>query len=338
MQSEENNKESVTSTTEDHAPPGVRKDAAAEFLEFDDCVDVAAESVEVIVVTGEPVEEGFDVGVEAAPVAVLDWPAAAVEEAPSVMRLLAVGAESALAVIEDTSQFSGTAQEALRELTLEGTVLLRVIDRLSEELVRVVGHERDEADARGVDGGVREVAVVEDDHVALEERVAEVPAEERARGGGVRADDVVRDARRHVALLVLRREVARVDGEHLAADLERERVRLVAWEGRLRVAVRGERGRDGGHDVVDDVLRAPDEGVARVDEGGNLGRVETGTGLSGGSQFLTVKEHGIDRDFPPPIGSRSEYEGYTTDGAWTYKGYTSLGANVGGVRPPSEAA
>ena len=81
MQSEENNKESVTSTTEDHAQPGVRKDAAAEFLEFDDCVDVAAESVEVIVVTGAPVEEGFDVGVEAALFAVLDWPAAAVEEA-----------------------------------------------------------------------------------------------------------------------------------------------------------------------------------------------------------------------------------------------------------------
>ena len=113
MQSEENNKESVTSTTEDHAPPGVRKDAAAEFLEFDDCVDVAAESVEVIVVTGEPVEEGFDVGVEAALFAVLDWPAAAVEEAPSVMRLLAVGAESALAK-EDTSQFNGDSQEALR--------------------------------------------------------------------------------------------------------------------------------------------------------------------------------------------------------------------------------
>ena len=57
-------------------------------------------------------------------------------------------------------------------------------------------------------------------------------------------------------------EVARVDGEELAADLEREAVRARAGEdGRLR-GVGGVGGGDFGEDAADDVGRAADEGVA----------------------------------------------------------------------------
>lgn len=141
-------------------------------------------------------------------------------------------------------------------------VRLRLSDHLREQLLRVVRHERQEPDPRRVRGRVREVPVVERDECALQERVAEAPAEERAGTRRVGADDVARDARGCVVRRVLRDEVARVDGEELAADLEREAVRARAGEdGRLR-GVGGVGGGDFGEDAADDVGRASDEGVA----------------------------------------------------------------------------
>ena len=141
-------------------------------------------------------------------------------------------------------------------------VRLRLSDHLREQLLRVVRHERQEPDPRRVRGRVREVPVVERDERALQKRVAEAPAEERARARRVGADDVARDARGRVVRRVLRDEVARVDGEELAADLEREAVRARAGEdGRLR-GVGGVCGGDFGEDAADDVGRAADEGVA----------------------------------------------------------------------------
>ena len=123
-------------------------------------------------------------------------------------------------------------------------------------------YERQEPEPRRVRGRVREVPVVERDERALQKRVAEAPAEERARARRVGADDVARDARGRVVRRVLRDEVARVDGEELAADLEREAVRARAGEdGRLR-GVGGVGGGDFGEDAADDVGRASDEGVA----------------------------------------------------------------------------
>lgn len=107
-----------------------------------------------------------------------------------------------------------------------------------------------------------EVAVVEHDEVRLEERVAERPAEERALARRVCRDDIVRDARRGVARFVLCDEVARVERELLAADLEGQVVRRGAGECRLCGAVLGERGGDGLEDVADDIAGASEEGVA----------------------------------------------------------------------------
>lgn len=145
---------------------------------------------------------------------------------------------------------------------------------------------------------MREVSVVEDDHVALQERVAEVPAKQRAGARGVRGDYIVRNTVRYIALLVLRREVTGVDGEHLAPDLVRERVRLVAGEEGRCIAVSGVRGGDLGQDVVHDVLRATEEGVTRVDQSRNFRLVETSTSLSGIGELLTIKEHCVNGNLP----------------------------------------
>lgn len=109
---------------------------------------------------------------------------------------------------------------------------------------------------------MREVAVIEHDEVRLEERVAERPAEERALARRVGRDDVVRDARGGVARFVLGDEVARVERELLATDLEGEVVRRGAGECWLRGAILGERGGDGLEDVAHDVAGASEERVA----------------------------------------------------------------------------
>ena len=77
---------------------------------------------------------------------------------------------------------------------------------------------------------MREVPIVEYDEVALQERITEDPAEQRARAGCVCSNDVVRDAPAAVSGGGVGDEVARVDGEEFATDLERERVRGGAGE------------------------------------------------------------------------------------------------------------
>lgn len=107
---------------------------------------------------------------------------------------------------------------------------LRLLHRVLQELARIVGNARQEADARRVVRGIRQVSVVEDDEVALEERGAEDPAVERVVGRCAAGAADGRSARCRVAGLGLGDEVAGVDGETLAADLESEVVRRVARE------------------------------------------------------------------------------------------------------------
>ena len=241
MHSEDSNIESDTRSSDGHGPSsgGRRSDGGAAF-DGDDgvadsedaepdavgddwglAVDVGAEE-EVMVEEGDDVRDAAD---ELAP------------DVVSRMRLLAVGATSAFAAGRRYCQIDHRNYDSIHgALTLEVPArTLGVVDRIIKEVVCVLRDERDEANPGWVDGRVREVAVVEDDHVALQERVAEVPAEQRAAARGVRAHDVVRDARLGVALLVLRDEVAWVDGEHLAADLEGEAVGGIARQRRVRV-------------------------------------------------------------------------------------------------------
>lgn len=121
------------------------------------------------------------------------------------------------------------------ELTLKRAGgALCVLDGGVQKRLRVLRHERDETHAGRVERRMRQVPVVEHNHVALQERVTEVPAEQRADARRVRADNVARDAVRSVALLVLCDEVARVDREELPANLERQVMALVTWEERRR--------------------------------------------------------------------------------------------------------
>ncbi len=87
---------------------------------------------------------------------------------------------------------------------------------------------------------MRQVAVIKRDEVRLEERVAEAPAEQCPAARWVCRDEVIRDAGRSIAVLVLRDKVARVDGEHLPADHEGESVGRCAGERGLSVGVFGE--------------------------------------------------------------------------------------------------
>ena len=99
---------SVTSSTDDQTPLGIRSDAAAAFECADSEAVGAEELVTVTTVVGGEDVDGPDVAVEAAPFATLESVAVAVaaevelelpdvELPTSVIRLLAVGAASPLA-------------------------------------------------------------------------------------------------------------------------------------------------------------------------------------------------------------------------------------------------
>lgn len=153
---------------------------------------------------------------------------------------------------------------------------------------------------------MREVAVIEHDKIAPQERVAEVPAEEPARGRAVRAHEVVCDARRRVPCLVLGNEVARVRREHLATDLERQCVAVVARQRWCGCRVCGKRWRDLAEDIVDDVLRATDKRVTSVDQCRDGVAVDARTRLGRGRQLLAIEEDTVDLDLPAPE-IRDEY-------------------------------
>lgn len=93
----------------------------------------------------------------------------------------------------------------------------------------------------------------------LEERVPQAPAEQRPDARRIRRHKVADHTRLRVARLILRHEVARVDREHLPADLERQVVRRRAGERGVYVGVRCERGGYRFEDGGDEVLWAAEE-------------------------------------------------------------------------------
>ncbi len=106
---------------------------------------------------------------------------------------------------------------------------------------------------------MREVSIIENHSRRLEERVSEGPGEEGAGGGRVGGYDVRCGADLGGGLRLGGDEVARIDGEELAADLEGEGVCGCAGEGGWVLGVLGEGGGDGGEDVGHDVLGSAED-------------------------------------------------------------------------------